>query len=384
MLSMKTLRVAFAAAAAALLLGSGLASARVQHLDGTRAAGTLPTPLVYAQELLRAGTSLTPIWYGDLSDGDDDTHKLAADLGERIETRNAEAYIHLRLHGGMQFSRSATNLDWFAGAFPDGMFPERYRCTAGENTVPDHLGEAGVPLSGVVHISGGEPSSDSVVYRIDVGEGSGFTNPFGEPRDGNGIPAALPVDASRDAGFGAECDLAGAPIRIWVNVNEYLRIPSGPGVYGASLTLQTRQTRTLGSATIVEAIDGLKVEVKSKTDTAQVGSTPQPFLWFDGSPTERGKGMLGSAMADRAPLRPGVMLLNPEKGTPVVPADLLEPGSLSFTVKGDLSFGAFNLKKNPASDDSFDACVGPGGPGRPSMGNLKPDEDDTSMATLAG
>ena len=81
MLSMKTLRVAFAAAAAALLLGSGLASATVQHLDGTSARPRpRPPPLAYAQELLGAGTNMTEITYAATR-----MHKLVADLGERIE-----------------------------------------------------------------------------------------------------------------------------------------------------------------------------------------------------------------------------------------------------------------------------------------------------------
>ena len=365
MLSMKTLRVAFAAAAAALLLGSGLASATVQHLDGTPALTTPPppVPVAYAQERLGAGTIMTAVTNGHTM------HKLVANLGERIEAENAEAYVHLRLQGGMQFSQSATDLMWSAGAFPGG-----YDCMVdGSRAVAKdenhRLSKAGVPLT-VVHISGGTPGSNSVVYRIDASDDNFSAVNFGEETL-NGIPATLSFDQNSDGDMDDQCDLRGEPTRIWVNVKNYLQIPSGTGAYGAFLTLETRDTRPLGQATVVTSVNGIDVQVRP-ADAPAVANVGAGFLRFVGNRSTATLGTAKAAMADPAVVG---MLHNPD-GTPVTNNDLLPDGSLSFTVKGNLSFGAFNLATaNP--------CKAAGTPDAPSMGNLKPDEDDTGMATLA-
>ena len=67
--------------------------------------------------------------------------------------------------------------------------------------------------------------------------------------------------------------------------------------------------------------------------------------------------------------------LRKPNGMVVVNSDLLRDKSLSFTVKGDLSFGAFNL----AATSPCKAATA-GTPDAPIMGNLKPAEDDASMA----
>ena len=384
MLSMKTLRVAFAAAAAALLLGSGLASATVQHLDGTPADPTRPppVPVAYAQERLGAGTIMTAV----TNDPDHDMHKLVANLGERIEATNAEAYIHLRLHGGMQFSQSATGLKWAAGISPAA----NYVCSYDSDTndpinAPTvvasvespsqvmYLNSGGVSVP-VVHISGGAPGSTSVIFRIDAdgADGAGGDN-FGESGSSTGIPATLSYDAAdedNEDNNSEMCDRSG-PTQLWVNVKDYLQIPSGTGAYGASLVLETRDTRTLGQATVVTSVNGIDVQVKPLDEPA-VASVGAGFLRFVGN---KSTAMLGTAKAAMADPRVVGMLHNPD-GTPVTNNNLLPDGSLSFTVKGDLSFGAFNLATaNP--------CKAAGTPDTPSMGNLKPAEDDASMATLA-
>ena len=394
MLSMKTLRVAFAAAAAALLLGSGMASATVQHLDGTPALTTPPppVPVAYAQERLGAGTIMTAVTNNPAHD----MHKLVANLGERIEANNTEAYIHLRLHGGMQFARTATNLAWYAGASPG----EDYSCqydgdteNGGDLETADgavYLNSKGVSVP-VVHISGGARGSTSVIYRIDASgfgvtgdavEGGSFGESDGD--SGSGIPATLSYDADPEdisvTNDSEACDRSGLPTRLWVSVKEaatdepLLQIPSGTGAYGASLTLETRDTRTLGQATIVTSVNGVNVQVKPADDPAEA-NVGAGFLRFVGNLSTATLGTATAAMADPAVVG---MLHNPD-GTPVTDNDLLPDGSLSFTVKGDLSFGAFNLSSmaNP--------CVGVGSPEAPSMGNLKPAEDDASMAmaTLA-
>ena len=372
MLSMKTLRVAFAAAAAALLLGSGLASATVQHLDGTRAAGTAFTPLAYAQELLNAGTNMTEIM------APHDAHKLVADLGERIESDNGEAYIHLRLQGGMQFSEAATDLSWYAGA----LLGDAYVCPDG-STMEDVSGDAYLDGTGVmvdvVHISGGSEGSTSVIYRIDADGTNLSGNPFNEDGGGNGIPATL---SDQDGG---ECDKSGFPTRIWVDVDGFLEIPSGTGSYGASLTLETRDTRTLGQATIVQSVNGIDVKVEPNLAVPAVADVGTGFLrFFNGvdRPTVS-KRILGTATADMANDLPGgAVLLHPRTGDSVVKSNLLPNGSLSFTVKGDLSFGAFNL--SDPMERPADPCERVGSPdAAPIVGNLKPAEGNTGMATLA-
>ena len=382
MLSMKTLRVAFAAAAAALLLGSGLASATVQHLDGTPALTTPPAPMpvAYAQERLGAGTIMTAVTNNPAHD----MHKLVANLGERIEATNAEAYIHLRLHGGMQFSQSATGLKWAAGLSPAADYDCSYDANTGDDddTLTEvsagnvgYLNEDGEAVD-VVHISGGAPGSTSVIFRIDASGIGTDSTVFGESGNATGIPATLSYDAADedDVNNNSEaCDRSG-PTQLWVNVKDYLQIPSGTGAYGASLTLETRDTRTLGQATIVTSVNGINVQVKPG-DAPAVANVGAGFLRFVGDRSTATLGTATAAMADPAVVG---MLHNPD-GTMVTDNDLLPDGSLSFTVKGDLSFGAFNLSSmaNP--------CAGAGTPDAPSMGNLKPAEDDASMAmaTLA-
>ena len=393
MLSMKTLRVAFAAAAAALLLGSGLASATVQHLDGTLADSTPPppVPVVYAQELLGAGAAKIMSGHG--------AHKLVANLGQRIEARNNEAYIHLQLHGGMQFSESATGLKWYAGAMLDA---DDHACEYDSNTADDSdepdttvdtSGEAYLNATGVevdvVHISGGAEGSTSVIYRIDAAKfGVDSDISFGESADdaGSGIPATLVYDAddtdTSEANNSEACDHNGLPTRLWVDVDGHLQIPSGIGTYGASLALETRDTRTLGQATVVTSVNGIDVQVKP-ADAPAVANVGAGFLRFVSNagttavtptPSTAILGMAKAAMADPAV----VGTLRKPNGMVVVNRDLLRDKSLSFTVKGDLSFGAFNL----AATSPCKAATA-GTPDAPILGNLKPAEGDTGMATLA-
>ena len=337
-------------------------------------------PVAYAQERLGAGTIMTAV----TNSPDHAMHKLVANLGERIEASNGEAYIHLRLHGGMQFSQSATGLKWAAGLSPAA----DYACSYDANTTDDddtltevsagtvgYLNADGEPVD-VVHISGGARGSTSVIFRIDASEIDEDSDAFGESGVATGIPATLSYDANAeaDANNNSEaCDRSG-PTRLWVNVKDYLQIPSGTGAYGASLVLETRATRTLGQATVVTSVNGINVQVKPE-DAPAVANVGAGFLRFVGN---RSTAMLGTATAAMASPAVVGMLHNPD-GTMVTDNDLLPDGSLSFTVKGDLSFGAFNLST------MGDACVPAGSPDAPSMGNLKPAEDDASMAmaTLA-
>ena len=122
MLSMKSLRVAFAAAGFALLLGPGFAAATIQHLDGTRAANTPPAtvPIDYAYELLtlESGQALGSN-IGVNSPADHQEHRLVVSPNRVVErVANRSSYVRLSLSDGMTFGMSSIDLadDWRIGA----------------------------------------------------------------------------------------------------------------------------------------------------------------------------------------------------------------------------------------------------------------------------
>ncbi len=66
-------------------------------------------------------------------------------------------------------------------------------------------------------------------------------------------------------------------------------------------------------------------------------------------------------------------------------SDLLPDGSVNFSVEGDFSIGAFNLKVPTDADDPSKDCPAAGTAGSPAMGNLKPAAAGPSdMAMLEG
>ena len=119
-----------------------------------------------------------------------------------------------------------------------------------------------------------------------------------------------------------------------------------------------------------------------RTAVAHVGTSPEPFLWFHDGSTATGitnKAILGYA---KAQIRTEDVL-NPATGLVATGSDLIPDGSLTFSVEGDFSIGAFNLLAEKAPEDACPAA-GAAGAEDPVEGNLMPAEDGPAdMATLA-
>ena len=192
------------------------------------------------------------------------------------------------------------------------------------------------------------------------------------------------------------CDLEAMQNRLWVNVFDRLAIPADTGSYTASISLHSDPDEAQagsnpspaisGTATIVKSVAGRDVEVKASLTpaVAHVGTAPEPFLWFRDRSAATGlssTAILGSAKATLAARAPGQMpLLHPGTGLPATPDQIIKPESLTITVEGDLSIGAFNLGTNTAADP---ACVGRGSPARSSMGNLDKADSNKNTDSMA-
>ena len=424
MLSMKTLRVAIAVVGSAvLLLGSGFAAATVQHLDGTRAGGNAPMAAEYAYELLTAapGQSLTaPV--GIMSPNTDanglgahKAHKLVVGPNRVIAGDETSLYLRLSFGGGMVFSKQATTLDWKVGARPGGSATCAYDADTAdeENDLTTVTYPAGVfapdgLMVEATHSSGGSKGDNYVVYRLDLGEAQDY--------DGDGsvdgtarLPTNVPMfDASEtdppsqntdddpandvaDNNNSEECDIAPSRMKLWVDVVDYLAIPASTGSYTAMISLhsdpdeaqagESRSSAVYGSATIVNAVAGLDVEVKAEQSpaVAHVGTSPKPFLWFRNPtppPEIMNSAVLGMARADVG----REDLFNPMTGDIASGSDLIPNDSLTFTVRGDLSIGAFNMATSRA-----DSCVAAGKATdeKPRTGNI-PSADNAETNAKAG
>ena len=257
---------------------------------------------------------------------------------------------------------------------------------------------AGLPVD-VVHSSGGRKGDNYVVFRLapDVADYDGDT----ATDDSNNIPStvrAFDADATEtdDHNNSETCDLVAMQNRLWVNVFDLLAIPADTGSYTASISLHSDPDEAQagsnpspavsGTATIVKSVAGRDVEVKASLTpaVAHVGTAPEPFLWFRDRSAATGlssMAILGSAKATLAARAPGQMpLLHPGTGLPATPDQIIKPESLTITVEGDLSIGAFNLGTDTAANP---ACVGRGSPARSSMGNLDKADSNKNTDSMA-
>ncbi len=363
MLSMKTLRVAIVTMGSALLLGSGLAAAAIQTLDGDMP----PAVVKYASQTV-------PIAVGDTRTATDDaytppgatrpshyrlksptedadgmnpnatTHKLAFSPSRRIDATD-NAYIRLDLGGGLVFAPDAnSDLEFGADATQSGTPAATY----------------------ANRIAGGAAGNTFIVYKS----------------------GAVALDNA-----------------MWVDVFDDLAAPAGAGSYMATVrsygtaddAIDGRGVTSTasGSATIIEVQSGIAAEVKAGTTaTAEVSTRPEPFLWFEAD-TENGisnMAVLGSATAV-ANNAGGVF--NADTGVRVDNATLVPDMSLTLVVEGDFSIGAFTLMipmddTNTTDDDeSMDPstiCAGPGSADddMPVPGNVNAatSEEDPMTATI--
>ena len=407
-------RVAILPMGCALLLGSGIAGATVQQLDGR--GPNEAVPVMYAQELLQPGPGQGLTSVPIRSPAGPGAHKLAVSPNRSIDG-NELTYLRLSLGGGMVFSRPASAIRWSVGVRPAGT----PTCTYDDDTTDRQEGDREVIYAGgyspdgveltTIHSSGGSPGDDYVVFRLDLRGGNaldldGNAATDAEPR----IPLTLPMfdaneadppeanendnptDDVADNNESESCDIPASRVMLWADVLHHLAIPAGSGAYSASISLHTdpddaqagvgATSALRGSATIVRAVDGLEVAVKAseRPAVAHVGTSPVPFLWFHDGSTATGttnKAILGYAKAqvEREDL------LHPATGLVATSSDLIPDNSLTFSVAGDLSIGAFNLL---AAENPADACPDAGAPTAetPVTGNLTPAEAgpaDTAM-----
>ena len=386
MLSMKTLRVAVVTMGTALLLGSGLAAATVQNLDGV--GDNAPVPLMYAAETLSAEKDVAGRNNGATAPSNvmaqgrtthyalvspDDTANVVV-VKPRRRLEDETIYVRLDLEGGMVLSGAAVQLHVGQTVFPD----------ADNDGEPD--GTADYTAGGVVDLvtpegqtAGGSAGQSYVVFRLAVGTGA---------------TAAIALNES-----------------IWFDVNQAFAVPAGAGNYGASISAYTTADDALdgrgavssvaGSATIVRVVSGLDAKVTpGDTLTADVDVG---FRWFTNpgggsSMPNRAAAALGDFQAIANPM--GVRSAN--DGATAVDADIISPemGSVTVTVEGDLTIGAFSVvpetpamdanteADTPAMDAFFAACpTGPAevddDPENDDMGTLtNPDDAEAAVTTM--
>ncbi len=367
-----------------------------QQLDGT--GDLAPMAVEYARELVMVpgGKKTVALKSPAAADGGNTMHRVAARLKRQI-LKGDTAYLRLALGGGMVFAEGKTvnNIGWHFSADPA---KAKSACVNNAGTKkwddPDNRTSVGQALK-TAFITG-RPGADVAVFKIDTD-----ASDYGVDGDDHGAAGTrlLPVDMDiydTDDPVDAECDAPKKPVRIFAEIADFLAVPAGAGSYTASLSLHgnpdealagtNASTALAGTATIVKVVDGLDATVKAEAQpaVAHVGTSPQPFLWFRDASAATGvknKAVLGSAKATVARDN----LYNAANGKLATGSDLLPDGSVNFSVEGDFSIGAFNLKVSTDATDSSKACPEAGTAGSPAMGNLKPAEDGPAdMAMLNG
>ena len=389
MLSMKTLRVAIVTMGSALLLGSGLAAATVQKLDGTGddaakaisyAAETLTMVPVGRQHTAPPSTRSTHFGLSSPrdhdGDGDEETtahqnHKLVVTPSRQVDAAQGGTetlYLRLTLGGGMVFAPNAAGGDGNATAAVPSWMQGSDPMSSG-NTLNTET------------IAGGAQGQNFVVYRVN---------------------SVIPLNDGTDS--------TNAPLKnhIWIDVFDDLAVPAGAGEYTARISAHKTPDDAVdgvaavssiaGHATIVTVASGVHAEVKAgDAATADVGTRPEPFLWFKDGNSVKNSAALGSATATA---RVAAGVINAMTGNLVVPSELLADGSITLTVEGDFSIGAFDLlpmsaaivdeDPNDGDDDSMPAMVQCPAPGaadapEPVMGNVnKATSEENPMTATIG
>ena len=360
MLSMKTLRVAIVTVGSALLLGSGFAAATVQVLDARGG----PDVITYAAETLAAEkdatdrtNTFTPADIMNVTSQGRTTHYslispdhpvqvLVVKPARRIESTDT-LFVRLDLNGGMVLNGQAVTVHQ----------GERVMDAEGMDTTTYTEGNiTNATTAGSFQTAGGTAGDSFAVFRI-AGQ-------------------AIALNAS-----------------IWIRVDNALAVPMGTGSYGASVSAYTNADDAVagvgavstisGGGTIVRVVSGLDASV-TEGDAAEA-SVATGFRYFN--PGRTAQKQLGLFQAIAAPM--GVHSAN--DGLPAGDADIIstETGSVTVSIEGDLSIGAFSVVKHneavmadpdadpevEAMDAGYDAC-----PTGPAMADDDPMNDD--MGTL--
>ncbi len=384
MFDMKPLAAVLAALS---LLWSGLAfgataGITIQHLDGT--GEMAPMAVEYARELVKvaAGKKTVNLKSPVAASAGDTRHRLAARL-KRTLLGNETLYLRLALGGGMVFAegKEVSGIGW---RFTTSFTRAPGNCVSGNRAIviPAGVTSAGVAIQ--TEFISGRSGEAVAVFKMknDFGVNVGGVKQI---RDKIGVGTAVPG-----------CSIVAEPTKIFADIVDYLAVPAGAGSYTASISLHgdpdeafagtNASTALAGTATIVKVVDGLAATVKAEAQpaVAHVGTSPQPFLWFRDASAATGvtnMAVLGSAKATIARDN----LHNPTSGAIATGSDLLPDGSVNFSVEGDFSIGAFNLKVPEEATKPLGACPAAGTAGSPAMGNLKPAAaGPADMAMLKG
>ena len=340
MLSMKTLRVAVAAALLSALLAPGavLAQNAKYNLDAPPAAK--PAPIHFALETLPGGPKIVqvgPASYSTLNtpgDNDDDTaiRPDEAAIGTTVLLENdSRWYLRVALDG-MVFADAVTS----AEVSVQGLVPNDQ---GNEDPIDDAIDRTNRSAS-IQVFSGGDKGSTSVVFRV------------------NETAGVVRGD------------------KIIFNFTDKLAAPSRRvGEYGMSMSLHSTTNDAqsganpvggMGSATLVSVVSGLNVEVMANPGIEADVSTG--FLWFTnpggaGGPN-RAQVNLGNATVDIADTG-NAMLYNADTGAAADPTDFVTANSVIISVSGDLSIGAFSVV------EKGDDCPANGSAESPNPGNLR-------------
>ena len=382
MLSMKTLRVAIVAMGSALLLGPGFAAATVQQLDARGG----PDAVAYAAETLTAMKDATVAndermndFVGVAPDNviaqgrtthyalvspDHPVHVLVVEPSRKIEDETV--YVRLDLEGGMVFNGEDVSLNQ----------DQIERGDDGEITTD--LGDvmADSSTDAVDQTAGGSAGDSYVVFRY-AAEAMGET-------------------------------IILANESLWFRIDHALAVPMGTGAYGATISAYTSADDAVdgvgavssisGGGTIIRVVSGLDASVTA--GDALEASVAQGFRYFN--PGRTAQGRLGLFQAIAAPM--GVY--SASDGLPAVDSDIISTkmGSVTVSVEGDLSIGAFsvvaynaaveaaaeegNIPAVLAMDAMYNACpTGPAevdeDPMNDDMGTLlNPDDPEAAVTTV--
>ena len=360
MLSMKTLRVAVAAALLSALLAPGAVLAQGDavpdvgyNLDASRKA----PPTHYALETLPPASVPTgrPSYSALMTPGSKKEMGEAAIRASVLLESDSRWYLRVALDG-MAFAKpiqdgsDLVSVEQFAFNDNDTVTddPDTTEVETNVNVNPDDDGFTRNERDNVdvTVVAGGDPGSSSVVFRINT------TDPQA---------ANSPVQRGD---------------KIVFNFADQLAAPRRVGDYGMSMSLHSTANDAqsgansvggAGSATLVRVQSGLKVDIMANLGIEADVTTG--FLWFTdpnpATPPNRAQADLGYAIVDVGGTGGDEMLYNARTGMEAEPENFVKEDSVGITVAGDLSIGAFSIVTGDVAE-----CPAGRNADAPNLGNL--------------
>ena len=361
MLSMKTLRVAVAAALLSALLAPGAVLAQGgavpdvgYNLDASRKA----PPTHYALETLPPASVPVgrPSYSALMTPAPSEMGEAAIRASVLLES-DSRWYLRVALDG-MAFAKpigeSLVSVEHFAfndndTVTDDPDTDENETTEPGYNTNPEDDGFTRTERDSVevTVVAGGDPGSNSVVFRINTTAAGGSANNNVQRGD-----------------------------KIVFNFGDQLAAPRRVGDYGMSMSLHSTASDAqsgansvggAGSATLVRVQSGLKVDIMANLGIEADVTTG--FLWFTdprtNTPPNRAQADLGYAIVDVGGTGGDEMLYNARTGMEAEPENFVKEDSVGITVAGDLSIGAFSIVTGDVAE-----CPAGRNADAPNLGNL--------------